>query len=479
MVWSRLPADVRTQPSGPKATEHQSVQRRLMTSCVLIAGVCLVTPGGGPSVEEVFVASAQAAEDTEGAMCMMPDGVDGPPEGGPHVRSYVASDFSRTAQSQLAIPKSSNTEGGDLPPVRMVVDPYPSFNGIVVDTTNDLVMMSDTNRKSLLVYDRTAGSLTSKEAATPRQQIMGPDTGVGFVAGVAMDPVHREIFTVNNDVEDRLVAFDYDDRGNVKPKRLLYVPHQSWGIAFAPKRDVLALSVQTPNMFVVFKRDAKKFDAPLRSVRGPRTEMADPHGISFDETHNEVVVANHGNFRPGELITSYTAYDARESRQERSGDTLDENARGKFLPSSITVFDGDAKGDAAPLRVIQGPLSQIDWPMGVAVDEANNEIVVANNGDNSVLVFPRTASGDVAPARAIRGPLTGVNGPMGVAIAKEEIYVANFGDHTALVFPRLAAGNVRPRRVIRNAPAGKETSGFGNPYSVAYDTRRQEILVPN
>src|SRR5439155_12694781 len=116
-------------------------------------------------------------------------------------------------------------------------------------------------------------------------------------------------------------------------------------------------------MFVVFKRDAKKFDAPLWSVRGPRTEMADPHGISFDETHNEVVVANHGNFRPGELITSYTAYDARESRQERSGDTLDENARGKFLPSSITVFDADAKGDAAPLRVLHAPLTQTHPPL--------------------------------------------------------------------------------------------------------------------
>ena len=40
-------------------------------------------------------------------------------------------------------------------------------------------------------------------------------------------------------------------------------------------------------------------------------------------------------------------------------------------------------------------------------------------------------------------------------------------------------GNVRPRRIIRNAPAGRETSGFGNPYAVAYDTKRQEILVPN
>jgi DNA-binding beta-propeller fold protein YncE len=308
---------------------------------------------------------------------------------------------------------------------------------------------------------------------------MGPETGIGFVAGVAMDPAHRELFTVNNDVEDRLVVFDYDARGNVKPKRMLYVPHQSWGIAFNKKRDEIALSVQTPNMFVVFKRDAQKFDAPLRSVRGPKTGMADPHGIYFDETHNEVVVANHGNFRPGELITSYTAYDARESRQERTNNAFNENARGRFLPSSLTIFDGDAHGDVAPLRTIIGPLTQLDWPMGVAVDEANNEIFVANNGDNSVLVFKRTASGNMQPDRVIRGAATGIKGPMGVAIAKDEIWVANFGDHTALVFPRMAVGNVAPRRVVRNAPAGKETSGFGNPYAVAYDTKRGEILVPN
>ena len=444
------------------------MRRRIVTTFAFVVGIGLLAPSRAPSIEEMFVATTEAAEETEGAMCVM------------STSAREISDASYGGQTRIAIPKRSDAEGGDLAPVRMVVDPYPSFNGVAIDTTNDLVMMSDTNRKSLLVYARTVGSATSKDPAMPKQQIMGPDTGVGFVAGVAMDPVHRELFTVNNDVEDRLVVFDYDARGNVKPKRLLYVPHQSWGIAFAPKRGVMALSVQTPNMFVVFKHDAQKFDAPVRSVRGPKTQMADPHGIYFDETHNEVVVANHGNFRPGELITSYTAYDARESRQERAGaDKLDENARGKFLPSSITVFDGDAKGDVAPLRVIQGPLSQVDWPMGVAVDEVNNEIVVANNGDNSILVFSRTANGDVPPKRAIRGPLTGVNGPMGVAIANDEIFVANFADHTALVFPRLAAGNVRPRRVIRNAPGGRETSGFGNPYSVAYDTKRREILVPN
>src|SRR5438045_9672436 len=101
-------------------------------------------------------------------------------------------------------------------------------------------------------------------------------------------------------------------------------------------------------MFVVFKREAKKFDAPLRSVRGPKTQMADPHGIYFDETHNEVLVAHHGNFRPGELITSYTAYDARESRQERTGNWFSESARGPLVPWSVTVFAGGATRDVAP-----------------------------------------------------------------------------------------------------------------------------------
>ncbi len=437
--------------------------RRISLSAVtLLAGVVLlaISHRRAPSIEQMFVAETQAASANDAICTMPPLREDG-------------------QEQRLTVPVSTSQGGGDLPPVRMVVDPYPSFNGVVVDPVNDLVMMSDTNRKSLLLYKRIAGSPTATEPAVPIQQIMGPETGIGFVAGVAMDPEHRELFTVNNDVEDRMVVFDYEARGNLKPKRLLYVPHQSWGVALNKKRDEIALSVQTPNMFVVFRRDAQKFDAPIRSVRGPKTEMADPHGIYFDETHNEVVVANHGNFRPSELITSYTAYDARESRQERTGNAFSETARGRFVPSSLTVFDGDAKGDVAPLRKIEGPLSQIDWPMGVAVDEENNELFVANNGGNSVLVFPRTASGNVQPKRVIRGPATGIKGPMGVSVAKGEIWVANFGDHTALVFPRAAAGNVAPRRIIRNAPAGKETSGFGNPYAVAYDTKRQEILVPN
>ena len=450
----------RTRPR--RALSADTGRRAAAAAAALVGvGVLSIPHGRGPSVEEMFVAKTQAAADAEN-VCLMPPG-----------------DDEYQQRPGIAIPESSDDLGGDLAPVRMVVDPYPSFNGIAVDTTSNLLLMSDTNRKSLLLYPQGAGERAARTAATPLRQIMGPRTGIGFIAGVAMDPANRELFTVNNDVEDRMVVFDYDAAGNASPKRVLYVPHQSWGLALNHKRGEIAMSVQTPNMFVVFKHDAQKFDAPLRSVRGPKTQMADPHGIYFDETHNEIVVANHGNFRPSELITSYTAYDARESRQEKAGHAFDENARGRFVSSSLTIFDGDAHGDVAPKGTIAGPLTQLDWPMGVVVDEARGEIIVANNGNNAILIFKRTATGNVQPDRVIRGASTGIKGPMGVALAGDEILVANFGDHSALVFPRTAAGNVAPRRIIRNAPAGKATSGFGNPYSVAYDTKREEILVPN
>ena len=119
--------------------------------------------------------------------------------------------------------------------------------------------------------------------------------------------------------------------------------------------------------------------------------------------------------------------------------------------------------------------------MALDVDLQHDEIAVANNGDSSIRIFRRTDTGNVAPVRIIKGPRTGILGPMGVAydLKNSEIWVANYGDHTALVFPITATGNVAPKRILRNAPGGSPTVGFGNPGAVAYDSRRDEILVPN
>jgi hypothetical protein len=49
----------------------------------------------------------------------------------------------------------------------------------------------------------------------------------------------------------------------------------------------------------------------------------------------------------------------------------------------------------------------------------------------------------------------------------------------ATVYPRTANGDVPPSRVIRAAPADQPALQIGNPGAVAYDTKRDDILVPN
>src|SRR5438270_1684956 len=121
--------------------------------------------------------------------------------------------------------------GGDIIPARQVFDPYPVFNGIAVDAANHLVAMTDVNRKSLLVYDRVAVSGQTGEQTAATHHIMGPETNLGFVAGVLLDPEKREMYAVNNDIEDTMVVMRYGSEGNLKPARILSVPHQAWGIA--------------------------------------------------------------------------------------------------------------------------------------------------------------------------------------------------------------------------------------------------------
>jgi len=360
--------------------------------------------------------------------------------------------------------------GGVIPPIRSVSDPFPTFDGIALDPENDRVIFSDENRHSLLVYERTAGG-TSTEMTEPVQWLFGPKTGLGYIAGVEVDPRRKEFYTVNNDSGDRMTVFTYDDHCNVQPRRSLTLPHQSWDVSLAPKRDEIAVSVQQSNAISLFKRDARGTDRPIRTVRGLATELEDPHGLYFDELHNEIVTANHGNWTQ---IRPYSPYDPQTT-------DVGEYKSGAFHPSAITFHAADANGDVPPLRTIEGDLTGLNWPMGIDVDLTHDEIAVANYGDSSVRIFRRGDKGNVQPVRVLRGAATQIVGPVSVALdtKHDELWVANYGDHTAVVFSRSASGNVRPKRTIRNAPKDTPTCGFTNASAAAYDSKRDEILVPN
>jgi hypothetical protein len=383
------------------------------------------------------------------------------------------------AAAQESWPPGWNTAtiaGGDIQPARIVSDPYPTLHSVVVDSERNKVFMSDPNRHALWSYDRLAAS-KGREQIEPLTGVRGPATGMMFIAAVTLDRDEQEIYTVDNDIGDRMMVFPYDAAGNVKPKRVLDVPHQAWGLSISPERNELAVTVESSRQIVIYRKGAEGREPPLRTIRGPKTGLGDPHGVFLDGQNNEIVVANHGNQGGRQPAPGDAPARQRGARVAEPQPIVG----GRFDEPSITVFNADAKGDAAPIRTIQGDKTGLNWPMAIDVDRERNEIAVANNGDSSIRIFRRTDTGDVAPVRIIKGPRTGIVGPMGVAYDRKnnEIWVANYGDHTALVFPITAAGNIAPKRTLRNAPAGSPTVGFGNPGAVAYDSKRDEILVPN
>jgi DNA-binding beta-propeller fold protein YncE len=370
-------------------------------------------------------------------------------------------------------------DGSQRKPDRMIRDPYAAYSAVAVDPNHDEVVMTDENLFNIWVYDRNVRTSPGK-TSEPKRLIGGLNTKIEFQCGLYIDPANGDIYAVNNDTIDTLVIFSRQAVGDVKPDRELHTPHGTFGITVDEEKQELFLTVQHDNAIVVYKKSAKGTEAPLRVIQGDDTGLADPHGMALDSSRGELYVTNHGS-----------SHSVRENetggrrRGETPGFPLSRDdavpGSGKIGPPSITIYAKGAKGNARPLRTIQGPSTRMNWPTGIAVDEVRNLIYVANDGGNSVLVFDGAASGDAAPLRIIQGAASMVSNPTGIFLDKKnkELWVANFGNHTSAVYSPDANGDAAPVRVVRSAPPGQPVPGLGNPHPIAFDTKREQILVPN
>ena len=364
----------------------------------------------------------------------------------------------------------------DEAPIRVIEDDTPTFAAVAVDSQHNEIILQDENLFQILVYDRTADTPPTATLTEPKRILGGGQTKIEFNCGLYVDPMTGDIYSVNNDTMDTMVVFERGLEGNVPPSRALHTPHGTYGIAVDEIHQELFLTIEHDSAFVAYRKEAAGEEPPLRLVQGDRTKLADPHGIVVDSENNWLFIANHGSThrvadRPGReappnwpLTRSYAI--------PGSGETW---------PPSITVYERTAQGNAAPLRIIQGPKTQLNWPAQMFLDQERGELYVANDGADSVLVFPARADGDVAPIRVIQGPSTRLSNPTGIWLDTEhdEVVVSSMGNHSASTFPRTASGDVRPLRTIRAAPLGKTALAIGNPGGVAYDSKRDQLLVPN
>ena len=371
------------------------------------------------------------------------------------------------------------------PPIHVMRDPNPAYSAVAVDLAHDEVVMADENNFSILTYSRTENTPPAAKMSEPKRMIAGPQAYLEFNCAVYVDPANGDIYSVNNDTLNWLTVFNRDVKGDQPPTRKLRAPHTVFGIAVDEERQEMLLADQDDHSVVVFKKASKDEESPVRVIQGSKTHLADPHGIALDPKAKLIFVTNWGttNVRPdpgspGLKPVSFGGV------TRTLWPVIRDNAvpgSGKIFPPSIAVFPKDADGNVEPIRVIEGPKAQLNWPTAITVDAEHGEMFVANDTSDSITVYKTDASGDAAPIRVIKGPKSLVKNPTGVTYdAKhEELWVTNFGNHTATVYKRTASGDEAPIRVIRSAPLNDPAPMMGNPHTIDYDSNRQQILVSN
>ena len=344
------------------------------------------------------------------------------------------------------------------PPLRYVRDLDPVYSYVAVDVRRNEVYMQDTNTWSIRVFNRLDNTPPGAPRTEPKRVISGDRTRLAFNSCMYIDPNNGDIYTVENDVGDMVEVFSADASGDVEPTRKLVVTHRAYAMAVDEEKQELFVSVQYPPGVEVYRKQASGEEKPLRVLKGDNTRLADSHGIAIDQKNKLLFVNNWGHISNPDVAGT-----------------------GKFEDPSITVFKLDAKENASPVRVIQGPKTQLDWPGTMSLDPETGDLYVANDVGRSILVFHGTDNGNAAPARVLKGNRTHLSSPVGVFVdaKNRELWVANSGSASATVYSLGANGDAAPLRTIRSAPEDKMSLKFGKTQAVAYDSTREEILVPN
>jgi DNA-binding beta-propeller fold protein YncE len=368
-------------------------------------------------------------------------------------------------------------------PARTIKDPNSSFSAVAVDVAHNEIILQDENLAQIMVYGRTDNTPPRASKSEPKRIIGGNATKVAMNCGVYVDPESGDIYNVNGDTQDWLTVFTREQKGNTPATRELAAPHRAFGVTVDEEAKELFVTIQHPPAVVVWRKEAKGKDAPLRILEGDKTLLAEAQGVALDTKNQLLYVSNQGAFAkmPNNigwsraLVPGAATWDI----PDRVLDMLP--GSGEFKEPSINVYPLKANGNTPPLRVIQGPLTRLNWPAHISLDVERQELYVANPVTHEISVFRATDSGNVAPVRSIKGPKTQISFPHGVFVdtKNNEVVVANFGNHSSTIYPRTASGDVAPIRQIRAAPPEAPAPMFGNIGSATYDTKRSQLLVFN
>lgn len=125
---------------------------------------------------------------------------------------------------------------------------------------------------------------------------------------------------------------------------------------------------------------------------------------------------------------------------------------------AILTFRGAANGEEAPIRIIQGPHTELQTPDVLEIDAVHNEVFVPDTG--MIHVYRRDAQGDVAPLRTLRASggigdgSVAVDPLHNVMVLAGSITIEGKRQAALSIFNRTDEGEAKPRAVISGPKTG-------------------------
>lgn len=278
--------------------------------------------------------------------------------------------------------------------------------------------------------------------------------------------------------------------GNAKPIQTISGSNTglsgSWAIAVGADGKTYVANAtgggsQSHGSVTVYAAGATGNIAPVQTIRGPNTQLADPLGIALDPVNGDVYVESegcgspyfycieifasgaNGNIAPTGIIrgkktklsnSTGVAFDA-------SGNLYVANYAGVGYKNrgAVTVYASGSVGNVAPVQTISGSNTGLYQPETVAFDTRANIYVPNGNGGpgnaGSVTVYGPRANGNATPIRTIDGTRTKLDEPIGTALdGSNNVFVANYESNTVTAYAAGANGHVKPISKIKGSGTG-------------------------
>jgi hypothetical protein len=349
-------------------------------------------------------------------------------------------------QSSAVMTYQRTDSGSVAPSAEFNTNPSVQAGTIIYDPVADEILMALDNlggQPGVAAFPST----TSQSQPNASRVLAGDQTGLTNVTALAMDAAHDVLHVA--DATGQILTFpaDFGASANIAPTAVLGGPLTQFGggiqdLVFDPASGHLVVHAGT--RILTFAADAAGNTAPLSALSSIGSGVESPLGMAFDPSNHELLVAN--------------------------GDTR----------QTLSAFRSPAVNAAAtPLRNLEvgagAPAST-----GILVDTAHGEMAVSSMNPPRISFFPLGAPAGTAPIRVIEGPATQLTDIRDIALdAAHDAIVVNDGAFIRRYARNFAVGNQAPLSSVANA--GFVT--FHDPFEIlggiSVDDVHGEIFVAN